>query len=150
MKIPFFGSQPVNAPEKVRRHPSNGGTKLVFDANWDVLQAPPNTNVGLTAVSRIAIEATTAQIKIFHIHGKEYSPVAVLKVPFKNGQVKATWLTTPVKGGNFEAGEYYFEVTVSGYLGVSPQGLVLRDATQRNQSSYQNAAPKPKMVLNPQ
>lgn len=146
MKIPV-GRPPVNAPEKVRRHPSDGGSKLVFDAEWDVPQAPPNTHVGLTATSRIAIEATTAQIKIFHIEDKQHSPVAVLKAPFENGKVKTTWLTTPVKGGNFEAGEYYFEVTVNGYLGVTPTGLVLRDATQRNQSSFQQAPPKPKVVF---
>jgi hypothetical protein len=146
MKI-FKGSSPVNAPEKVRRHPSNGGSKLVFDAKWDVRQAPPNTKVGLTAVSSIAIEATTAQIKIFHIADKEHSPVTVLKAPYENGQVKAVWTTTPVKGGNFEDGEYYFEVTVNGYLGVTPAGLVLRDATQRNQSTFQKAPPKPKVVI---
>jgi hypothetical protein len=146
MKIPV-GRPPVSAPEKVRRHPANGGSKLVFDAKWDASEAPPNTNVGLTATSRIAIEATTAQIKIFHISGTEHNPVAVLKAPFENGRVKTTWLTTPVKGGNFEAGEYYFEVTVNGYLGVTPDGLALRDATQRNQSSFQKAPPKPKVVI---
>ncbi|HEX8247545.1 MAG TPA: hypothetical protein VF599_05130 [Pyrinomonadaceae bacterium] len=146
MKIPA-GRPPVSAPEKVRRHPSDGGSKLVFDAEWDVPQAPPNTKVGLTAVSKISIEAATAQIKIFHILDSVHSPVAVLKAPYENGKVKTTWTTTPVKGGNFEAGEYYFEVSVSGYLGVTPQGLVLRDATQRNQSSFQKAAPKPKVVF---
>jgi hypothetical protein len=146
MKIPK-GRPPVSAPEKVRRHPANGGSKLVFDAEWDVPEAPPNTKVGLTAVGSIAIEATTAQIKIFHIAGKEHSPVAVLKAPYENGQVKAAWTTTPVKGGNFEAGEYYFEVTVNGYLGVTPDPLVLRDASQRNQSSFQKAPPKPKVVF---
>ena len=146
MKIPG-GRPPVNAPEKIRRHPANGGSRLVFDAEWDVSQAPPNTEVGLTAVSKIAIEATTAQIKIFHVLDNQYSPVAVLKAPFEKGQVKAVWTTTPVKGGNFEAGEYYFEVTVNGYLGVTPKALLLRDATQRNQSSFQKAPPKPKVVF---
>lgn len=146
MKIPA-GKQPVNAPDKVRRHPSDGGSKLVFDATWDVRQAPPNTDVGLTAVSKIAIQATTAQIKIFHVQGNQYSPVAVLKAPFEKGQVKAVWTTTPVKGGNFEDGEYYFEVTVNGYLGVTQNPLVLRDATQRNQSSFQKAPPRPKVVI---
>jgi hypothetical protein len=147
MKIPV-GRPPVSAPEKVRRHPSDGGSKLVFDAEWDASQAPPNTKVGLTAVSKIAIEgANAAQIKIFHIEGGAYSPVAVLKAPYQNGKVKTEWLTTPVKGGNFEAGEYYFEVTVNGYLGVTPKGLVLRDATQRNSDSFQKAAPKPKVVF---
>lgn len=146
MKIPV-GRPPVSAPEKVRRHPNDGGSKLVFDAEWDVAQAPPNTKVGLSAVSKISIEAATAQIKIFHVLGGAHSPVAVLKAPYENGKVKATWLTTPVKGGNFEAGEYYFEVSVNGYLGVTPDGLVLRDATQRNQSSFQKAPPKPKVVF---
>jgi hypothetical protein len=143
----YTGRPPVNAPDRVRRHPSNGGSKVVFDAQWDVLQAPPNTNVGLTAVSKIAIEGTTAMIKIFHIAGKEHSPVAVIKAPFEKGQVKATWLTTPVKGGTFEAGEYFFEVTVNGYLGVTQDGLVLRDVSQRNVSSFQQAPPKPKVVF---
>jgi hypothetical protein len=146
MKIPA-GRPPVSAPDKVRRHPSDGASKLVFDAEWDVPQAPPNTNVGLTAVSRIAIEATTAQIKIFHILHKQHSPVAVIKAAYEKGKVKATWLTTPVKGGDFEAGEYYFEVTVNGYLGVTTEPLVLRDATQRNQSTFQKAPPKPKVVI---
>lgn len=146
MKIPV-GRPPVSAPEKVRRHPASGESRLVFDAEWDVAQAPPNTEVGLTATSRIAIEATTAQIKIFHISGAQHSPVAVFRAPYENGKVKAKWLTTPVKGGNFEAGEYYFEVTVNGYLGVTPKGLALRDATQRNQSSFQKAPPKPKVVI---
>lgn len=147
MKIPF-GRPPVSAPDKVRRHPSSGGSKIVFDAKWDVLQAPPNTKVGITAVSKIAIEgASTAQIKIFHIAGSEHNPVTVLKAPYENGQVKAAWLTTPVKGGNFQAGEYYFEVSVNGYLGVTPEGLVLRDASQRNVDSFQRAAAKPKVVF---
>src|SRR5215213_3323756 len=128
MKIPV-GRPPVSAPEKVRRHPSDGAGKLVFDAEWDASQAPPNTKVGLTAVSKIPIEAATAQIKIFHIQGNIHSPVAVIRAPYQNGKVKTEWLTTPVKGGNFEAGEYYFEVSVNGYLGVTPEGLVLRDAT---------------------
>ena len=146
MKIPA-GRPPVSAPEKVRRHPGDGGSKLVFDAEWDALQAPPNTKVGLTAVSKISIAAATAQIKIFHILGSAHSPVAVINAPYENGKVTATWLTTPVKGGNFEAGEYYFEVSVNGYLGVTPEGLVLRDASQRNQSSFQKAPPKPKVVF---
>lgn len=147
MKI-GFGRPPVSAPEKLRRHPASGGSKLVFDAEWDVLQAPPNTKVGLTAISKIAIEgATTAQIRIFHLLGSQHNPVAVLKAPYENGQVKTAWLTTPVKGGNFEAGEYYFEVTVNGYLGVTPDPLVLRDATQRSLDGFEKAKPKPKVVF---
>ena len=146
MKIPV-GRPPVSAPEKIRRHPSDGGSKLVFDAEWDVPQAPPNTKVGLTAVSKISIEAATAQIKIFHVEDNVYSPVAVLKAPYQNGQVKTIWTTTPVKGGNFQAGEYYFEVTVNGYLGVTPKGLVLRDASQRNVDDFKKAPPKPKVVI---
>ncbi|MDQ3802098.1 MAG: hypothetical protein M3384_21950 [Acidobacteriota bacterium] len=147
MKIPV-GRPPVGAPDKVRRHPNSGGSKVVFDAKWDVPQAPPNTKVGLTAVSKITIEgASTAQIKIFHIAGGEHSPVAVLKAPYENGQVKTNWLTTPVKGGNFQTGEYYFEVSVNGYLGVTTDALVLRDASQRNVDSFQQAPAKPKVVF---
>lgn len=141
------GRPPVSAPEKVRRQPNQEGTKLVFDAKWEVRQAPPNTEVGMIAVSTVKIEGTSATIKIFHVAGNEYTPVLVVPAKFENGQVRAKWRTTPVKGGNFQAGEYYFEVSVNGYLGVTADPLVLRDATQRNQSSFEAAKPKPKVVF---
>jgi hypothetical protein len=141
MTMPVKGRPRVNAPDIIRRQPTIG-TKLVFDARWDVKEAPPNTEVGLSAVSTIKIEgAASAIIRIFHVNGKVFSPVATLKAPYANGKVTAKWRTAAVKGGSYQDGEYYFEVTVAGYLGVTAEPLVLRDASKRDQSSYQIVKP---------
>lgn len=142
------GRPPVSAPDKVRRDDPNG-RKLVFDAKWDVEKTPPNTKVGLTAVCRLPIEGDTAQIKVFQILGGQRIPVGqVFFAPFEDGQVKTEWTATPAKGGDFEAGEYHYEVSVGNYFGQTTKGLLLRDLiVNHNQSSFQAAKPKPKVVF---
>lgn len=147
MSIRIGNRPPVNAPDKVRRDDPNG-KKLVFDAKWDVRSAPPNTEVGLTAVSKVPIEGTTAQIKIFQLLNKQRTYLgSPIYAPYENGQVKAVWRTTPVKGGDFEAGEYHYEVSVGNYCGETIQALLLRGAAQTGVSSFESAKPKPKVVF---
>lgn len=129
--------QRINAPEKVRRDDPKGN-KLVFDAKWDVDQTPPNTKVGLTAVCRVIIEdaGDTALIKVFQLlNGQRIAVGQVFKAPFENGQIKAEWTATPAKGGDFEAGEYHYEVWVGSNYGQTSQGLLLRDMIVNHNAS---------------
>lgn len=135
----IVGRPKINPVDKLRDADDNA-TGLVFDARWEVAQAPPNTEVGIFAVSHKRIEATTAMVRIFYVNGRNYRPVANFKAPYADGQVTAKWRTAAVDSGNFEAGEYYFEVTVAGYLGATAEPLVLRDASQRYKSSFKPAA----------
>jgi hypothetical protein len=145
----YVGRPPVNAPYKVRRDPNQNGKKLVFEAMWKVEKAPPNTEVGLLAISKVTVEGTTAQIRIFQVLGERKIAVGeVLYAPYENGKVETVWRTMPVKGGDFEAGEYHFEVSVGSNYGETTKGLLLRDTTVRlNQSSFETAKPKPKVVF---
>lgn len=131
----------VKSPQSVRQFAREQGNKLVINAEWSASVAPPGTEVGISAVSNLDIEATTAQISIFQLLNGRENPVALLNVPF-NGKrnLSAVWRTTPAKGGAFEDGVYHFRVTVGNYKGATTAALKLKDTIARtNESSFQPA-----------
>jgi hypothetical protein len=134
----------INAPDKVRRDDPKI-PKLVFDAKWDVHQAPPGTKVGLTAVALAQIEGEghTALIKVFQILKGERVPIGpVFTAPFENGQVKTEWTTVAAKGNDYKAGEYHYEVWVGSNFGRTTKGLLLRDVpVNHNVSKFETVKP---------
>jgi hypothetical protein len=139
---------PVTPPEKLRRDDPNG-KKLVFEASWDTSQTPPNSKVGMTAVSKMAIEgATTAMIKVFRLFKGERTYIGQpISAPYENQQVKAAWHTTTVNGGDF-TGEYHFEVSVGNFVGETHQPLLIRDVAQRFVDDFKPATQtKPKVIF---
>ena len=132
----------VKSPAQVKQFAQeNQAKKLVINAAWSVAVAPPGTEVGISAVSNIDIEATTAQISIFQVFGGKENPVGLLNVDFKNKrEVSTVWRTTPAKAGTFEDGVYHFRVTVGSHKGATVAGLKLKDTVaRRNESSFEPA-----------
>ena len=130
----------VKSPQSVKQFAQDQAKKLVIEANWSATVAPPGTEVGIQAVSNMDIEATTAQISVFQVLNGRENTVALLNVPFTGKRnVNAVWRTTPAKSGNFEEGVYHFRVTVAGYKGTTVNGLKLKDAIKRNESSFEAA-----------
>jgi hypothetical protein len=143
------GRPPVNAPYKVQRQNNqDGGKKLVFDCSWEVGQAPINTLVGVKAVSRVMVEGKTAEIKVFQVLDGQRISVDLIEAPVVENKISTHWRTKPAKSGNFEAGVYHFEVSVGGYTGETVKPLLLRDVmVNRNQSTFESAKAKPKVVF---
>jgi len=131
----------VKSPQSVKQFAQDQAKKLVIEAQWSVTVAPPGTEVGISAVSNMDIEATTAQISIFQLNNGRETTVALLNAPFTDKRkVNVIWRTTPAKSGNFEEGVYHFRVTVGGYKGTTVAGLKLKDSVaKRNESSFEPA-----------
>jgi hypothetical protein len=139
----------VKAPASVKQFAQDQAKTLVFDAKWSVTVAPPGTEVGISAVSNMDIEATTAEISIFQLLNGRENPVALLNVPFTGKRnVNAVWRTTPAKAGNFEDGVYHFRVTVGNHKGGSVAGLHLKDTVVRTNESSFTPAKKGKPPVN--
>jgi hypothetical protein len=139
------GSPPISAPYKVQTKPGEKGKNISFDAMWETDVAPPNTLVGLRAVSRVPIENVTVEIKIFQMLDGRRNPVDLLQAKVENGRIQTHWRTKPAKGGNFEAGVYHFEINYNGYSSQTVKPLLLRDIMRRNESIFETAKPKPKI-----
>jgi hypothetical protein len=130
----------------VRRDDPNG-KKLVFEASWDSRQTPPNSKVGMTAVSKIQIDGTTAMIKVFRIlKGQRTYIGQPIFAPYENQQVKAVWHTTTVNGGDF-SGEYHFEVSVGNFVGETYEPLQIRDVAQTHVDDFKPASKKKPPVV---
>ena len=131
----------VKPPQSAKQFAKDQAKKLVIEAQWSATVAPPGTEVEISAVSNMDIEATTAQISVFQLNNGRETMVALLNAPLTDKRkVNAVWRTTPAKSGNFEEGVYHFRVTVGGYRGTTVAGLKLKDSVaKRNESSFEPA-----------
>ncbi len=141
----------VKSPQQVKRFLNEQASKkLVFDVRWEINSAPPNSYVGIKAVSRVPIENTnTAEVKIYQLLNNRETTVEIKNVPFQNGKIETEWRTKPVKAGNFEEGIYHIKISAAGYTGETVTGLKLTDsAARRNQDNFDFSLPyKPKVVF---
>lgn len=140
----------VGSPQDIRRFQNQeAGKKLVFDAAWEVRQAPPNSLVGIRAVSRVQVAGTSAEIQVYQLLDGKKIPVEVFNAPYKDGVVETHWRTVAVEGKNIQAGVYHFKVSVGSYSGETVEGLILRDSVvDIYKSSFIGVKPqKPKVVF---
>jgi len=134
----------VNGPGSIFRFALNLFKKTKLTCTWSVPVAPPGTDVYIQVESDTDIEVTTAEVWVFQVLDGQENPIAYFpNVPFKEKRhIDYKWRTQPAKGGNFEAGEYHFRVSVNNYPGETVHPLKLKDVIARNVDSFTPASKK--------
>ena len=137
------GNNTVQKSSSIWRFALNFFKKTKLTCSWSVPVAPPATDVYIQVESDSDIDATTADIWVFQLLDGKETPIAHFPVPFEeNRYVYYKWRTQPAKGGNFEAGEYHFRVSVNNHPGETTRGLKLKDVMLRNADTFTPASKK--------